>query len=84
MDIESPFNSNLGVSKYRGGDTKPPKWMVENYMENPIMDDLGGYTTIFGNIQLGLQPNLPTSLGVFEGTLRTLHHQWVQHFADIA
>ena len=67
---------------------KTPKIDGENYMENLktlfFLDDLGGYTPIFGNIQLGLQPNLPTSLGVFEGTLRTLHHQWVQHFADIA
>ena len=41
---------NMGVSKHRGG--FPPKWMVY-FMEKPIkMDDLGGFTPIFGNTHM--------------------------------
>ena len=47
--IESQRQTNMGVSKNRGG---PPKWMVY-FMENPIkMDYLGGNTHIFGNTHM--------------------------------
>ena len=41
-------NCQVGVSKNR----RTPKWMVYNGKPYFLMDDLGGKSTIFGNIQI--------------------------------